>query len=153
MTFDAGGLGLLVKDEDPAGGFTSLSRDHDGDSFVITKSSALGRTTTFETQALGDGTSRKIATAPDGTQSLVVTSADQASFSTAADGTQTVFRPFPDPRNSGIPSRLVQRDWYFESPIVCGTAVSLGLSDRSLEFAPRRSRQQPSLLGTAANIF
>lgn len=96
FTFDA--KGRLERDEDPLGGFTALSRDNGGSTYTITKSSAMGRTTTILTEKLPTGETRTTTTAPDGTTSVALKSPSGARTSTSADGTIATAMEVPDPR-------------------------------------------------------
>ena len=55
MQYPAGGTsfftydewGLLIRDEDPSGGYQTFSRSDDDTGYTVTKTTALDRTTTF----------------------------------------------------------------------------------------------------------
>ncbi len=87
MSYDA--LGRLALDADAAGGYQQLSQSGDYTDWSVSRSTALGRTTTYQTQILPDsvGVSRTVTT-PD---LLQQTSADTPEFlkqNSLADGTQ-----------------------------------------------------------------
>ncbi len=95
-TFDD--LGRLQKDEDPLHGFTALARTEDDSSFTVTRSSAMGRMTTYKTEQLASGGKKTTVTSPDGTTSISTEGADGTLTQTASDGTVATSQRDPDPR-------------------------------------------------------
>ena len=66
MTYDA--LGRLIKDADPAGGFTALNRQEKTGGYTVTSSKASGATTVYDTETLSTGEKNQVNTLPDGTR-------------------------------------------------------------------------------------
>ena len=64
FTYDS--LGRLVKDEDPAGGFTTLARTDQPNGYSVLTTSSLGRTQTYLVETLGNGSNRRTLTDPAG---------------------------------------------------------------------------------------
>jgi RHS repeat-associated protein len=89
MTYDADGR--LELDADPAGGSHLLSRTGDSRSWVVSRTTTLGRTTSYSTEFLreGAGVSRSV-TSPAGLQSTSVATPDLVAARSHADGTVTV---------------------------------------------------------------
>ena len=60
-------LGRLIRDENPAGGVTTLARtDMTEDHYTVTLTTALGRVTTYEVEELSTGDTRRVRVAPSG---------------------------------------------------------------------------------------
>jgi RHS repeat-associated protein len=93
-TFDA--LGRLLKDEDPLHGFSALARTEGTTGPTVTRSSQMGRTTAYLTEALEAGGTRTTVTAPDGTVSTTLVGADGTRTETSADGTLATSLREPD---------------------------------------------------------
>ena len=97
-------LGRLVRDEDPAGGFTTLARVEDKtpvegkDGYTVTLSTALGRTTTYRVEHFSNDAIRRVNTYPDGLQDESVNNPDGTEFSHSPDGTTQHITLGPDPR-------------------------------------------------------
>jgi RHS repeat-associated protein len=91
-------LGRLEKDEDPLHGFTSLARTDNASGSTVTKSTAMGRTTTYRTESLRAGGTKTTITAPDGTVSASVIGIDGTRTETSADGTVATSLREPDAR-------------------------------------------------------
>ena len=68
MRYDADGR--LQRDENAVGGWKELARTRDGEATTVTIATAMGRTTGYLTEKLGDGTVRLTMTQPDGTVSV-----------------------------------------------------------------------------------
>jgi RHS repeat-associated protein len=95
MSYDA--MGLLVKDENAAGGFWALSGTRATETSTVSVTSALGRTTTYLTENLTTGDQRRTTTLPDRTSAVQLTKTDGTSQSTAPDSTVTTVVEGPDP--------------------------------------------------------
>jgi RHS repeat-associated protein len=94
-------LGRLIRDDDPAGGFNTLTRtyDADGTNYVVHVGTALGRTTSYEINSSTAGITDAITTMPTGAQSihrLVAASGVRTIWS--PDNTVTEVAQGPDPR-------------------------------------------------------
>jgi RHS repeat-associated protein len=97
FTYDA--AGRLLLDEDAADGSQSLARTGLPAAFTVTRSTALGRGTTYQVESLPDRTQRRTVTAPDGTQGTSVENLDAATRQTTSpDGTQMTIVAGGDPR-------------------------------------------------------
>jgi RHS repeat-associated protein len=97
FTFDADGR--LLQDADPVGGVQNLARTTDGNEFTVTRTTALGRTTTYTTQNLAGNQQVRLTTEPDGTQSQTQEAVDAGTFhAVAGNGTITSTLIGPDPR-------------------------------------------------------
>ena len=110
FTFDA--LGRLTRDEDPAGGVTTLDRTGTGKTYTVTLGTALNRTSTFHVEPLATGGTRQVDTEADGTQTDIRRGSDGVQATTTADGTLTTLIPGPDPRfgmQAAFPSALTVR--------------------------------------------
>ncbi len=103
FTYDS--QGRLQRDEDPAGGFKTLTRAGTETNYTVTKTTALGRVTHYQVERLAGGGLRRLITAPDGTQSSIVLDAGQTRIHTRADGTVTTTAQGPDPRY-GLPAAV-----------------------------------------------
>ncbi len=100
-------LGRLEKDEDPLHGFTSLARTDNASGSTVTKSTAMGRTTTYRTEHLSGGDERVTTTYPDGTVLVVLKKSDGSSTTTRPDGTVLTVASKPEPR-VGMQTPLVE---------------------------------------------
>ena len=96
FTYDS--LGRLTKDEDPAGGSTTLARTEQSNGYTVTTTSALGRTHVYQVEQLPTGTVRRTVTAPSGTQTITVINIDGSEQTTYADGGVATIKYGPDPR-------------------------------------------------------
>lgn len=97
FTFDASGR--LLKDEDAGNGTQTLAKNGPPGAFTVTRTTALGRATTYEVEQPTPRTRRRTITASDGTQGVVTDDVDAGRRqSTAADGTETTLVAGPDPR-------------------------------------------------------
>src|SRR5258705_12654019 len=96
MTWDA--VGRLIKDEDPAGGSTSLVRTEQSNGYTVTATTALGRTDTYQVEQLAGGTIRRTVTAPSGAKTVAMIGIDGSEQTTYADGGVVTIQYGPDPR-------------------------------------------------------
>jgi RHS repeat-associated protein len=96
LTYDA--MGRLTKDEDPAGGSTTLARTEQADGFTVTATTALGRVRSYQVQKLPDNAIKRTVTAPGGAQTVTVANSDGTELTTFADGTTMTTTYAPDPR-------------------------------------------------------
>ncbi len=145
-------IGRLVRDENAAGGFTSLSRNETRAEVSVEVASALGRARTHTVERPIWGGGRYVNTWPDGTsteQSIGVDGARQVLY---PDGTILRTRTSPDPRfgmrgqftsavEEQLPSGLtrvvsVGRSATFADPANPGDPFSLETLDEWLVTAP-----------------
>ena len=66
FSFDSDGR--LLIDADAAGGSQALARSALADQFIVTRTTALGRTTTYKVEAIAENEQQRTLTEPDGTQ-------------------------------------------------------------------------------------
>jgi RHS repeat-associated protein len=95
-TYDA--EGRLLRDVDPAGGFTALARTGDPANYEVRKTTALNRVTRHQVEQLPAGGERRTVIAPHGTQNTVINGRDGLHTRTSADGTVTTTIQGADPR-------------------------------------------------------
>ena len=127
MTSDAGGLlstytdrrgkisgfqydadGRLLRDADPVGGSQNLSRATAGNQFTVTRTTALGRVTTYATEHLPANRQLRTITAPDGTQTRTDEVIDAGTtHASTTDGMISDSSLGPDPR-FGMESAIVK---------------------------------------------
>src|SRR5262249_7902725 len=98
MQYDS--LGRLVSEQRPAGGSWTLSRTQDGANFIVTVTSALGRTSTYALEELSIGGQRRRNTRPDATLLDTLIGKNGVTTTTAPDGTVSKLTQGPDPRFS-----------------------------------------------------
>jgi len=104
MTYD--GDGLLVKDADAAGGSQTLTRLAIGaggpisSGRSVTRTTALGRSTTYGIEQFTTGNRRRPIAFADGTNGVTAIGTDGSYQTTHADGTATNLLQGPDPRFS-----------------------------------------------------
>jgi RHS repeat-associated protein len=97
FTYDADGL--LVKDADPLGGAQTLARATNGNQFVVTRTTTLGRVTTYSTANLPGNVQQRTITEPDGSQTQSVETFDAGTVhATSSDGMSVDTVLGPDPR-------------------------------------------------------
>ena len=92
-------LGRLIRDENPAGGVTTLARtDITKDHYTVSLTTALGLVTTYEVEELSTGDTRRVRIDPSGTRTESFFRTDGTRRDTYPDG--TVANPIegPDPR-------------------------------------------------------
>ena len=98
QTFEYDSKGRLEHDEDPEGGSQTLARTDVQGSFTVSRTTAMGRETTYERTRLPSGDEVRTVTQPDGTSSVEVFTSLEAVEATFADGTERIIEPSPDPR-------------------------------------------------------
>jgi RHS repeat-associated protein len=91
-------LGRLIRDQDPAGGVQVLSRSDAPNGSTVTKSSALGVTTSYKVEQTATGDERRVNTFPNGSSSTRLLSPDGTSTLELPDNTRIVARFQPDRR-------------------------------------------------------
>jgi len=151
-TFEYDPDGRLTKDLDPAGGFTELSRVEltpNGDvlgGFEVTRTTALGRTSTHRTESLATGGTRTTVSDPAGVRSITVTSPEQTT-QTAPDGTVAVLQEGPDPRFGVQEPQVTQ-----VTVTTPGGLVSTTTTDRVVELVdPQGDPEDPANLAKITN--
>jgi RHS repeat-associated protein len=96
MTYDA--QGRLTRDDNPAGGFITLARTDSATSFLVSLTSALNRTATYQVERLATGEERRITTFPGGLQTQATLGTNDRRTVLDPDGMLTTLVPGPDPR-------------------------------------------------------
>ena len=97
-TYDA--IGRLVKDADPVGGFTALSRTETGNDYEVAKTTAEGIESTYKVEHLSTGEERRINSLCCGSSTVTITGTDGTTKTTYPDGTTVNTLEGPDPRFS-----------------------------------------------------
>ncbi len=90
--------GQLRRDDDPAGGFSTLALRQGTTTDTVDLATALGRKTRYRTERLANGDTRQIVTDPAGLVSTTTVGADGGSSIDAADGTTSSVSVSGDPR-------------------------------------------------------
>lgn len=96
FTYD--GLGRLTKDENPAGGSTTLARTEQANGYTVTTTTALGRSNVFQVEQLASQGVRRTVTSESGLLTTTVVNADDSEQTTFADGSTRTVKYAPDPR-------------------------------------------------------
>jgi RHS repeat-associated protein len=96
FTYDA--FGRLIKDENPAGGSTTLSRTEQTNGYTVTTTSALGRSHVYQVEQLPTGALRRSVTDWSGAKTVTLINTDGSEQTTYADGTVVTAQHGPDPR-------------------------------------------------------
>jgi YD repeat-containing protein len=92
-------LGRLIRDENPAGGVTTLARtDITDDHYTVTLTTALGLVTTYEVEELSTGDTRRVRIDPSGARTESFIRTDGSRRVTYPDGTVANLIEGPDPR-------------------------------------------------------
>jgi len=95
-TYDVSGR--LVHTLDAAGGSQTLARMEFNDGYEVTKTTGMGRTTTYRVEQLPTGDKRWLNTAPNGLSVESLFKTDGSQISTSPDGTVVSIVQGPDPR-------------------------------------------------------
>ncbi len=91
--------GRLIQNTDPVGGGQELALAFTPAGFAVSRTTALGRTTTYEVASLADRVQQRVVTSPDGTQSISQEQLDAGTQTLAfGDGTIQSKTIGPDPR-------------------------------------------------------
>ena len=96
ITYDA--LGRLLRDTNAAGGFQNLTRADTDTTYTVTRSTALGRTTTYKVENLSTGNEQQVVTFPVGTQNQLLSETNGIRTLTLRHGTVVNSQEGPDPR-------------------------------------------------------
>ncbi|MFZ5898609.1 MAG: hypothetical protein ACOYU7_05475 [Bacillota bacterium] len=99
-------LGRLVRDKNPAGGYTVLERDELENGFEVSATTALGRVSTYRVEYLPTGETRYVNTNPSRAQIVSIMKPDGITNVTYPDGTTVSLVEGPDPR------------WGMQAPLV-----------------------------------
>jgi RHS repeat-associated protein len=97
-SYDYDSFGRLTDARDAAGGHKTLARRDAAGGHIVTFKSDLGRTTTYETERLSTGGTRRVSIGPDGGKTQVDVGTDGRTTTALADGTSVVLLEGPDPR-------------------------------------------------------
>jgi RHS repeat-associated protein len=96
--FEHDPAGRLTRDEDPALGVQTLSRVASAAGYTVTRTTALGRASTFSVQRRDTGGVRVVTTDPSGAATTVDSLPDGRQTAAYADGEQVDLETGPDPR-------------------------------------------------------
>jgi RHS repeat-associated protein len=96
VTYDP--QGRLLQDTDAAGGFHHLARTDDDTTSTVTRTTALGRTTTYQVTKLPTGDKQQVVTFPDGAKNQLVSQTNATRTLTVRNGTVSTSQQGPDPR-------------------------------------------------------
>jgi YD repeat-containing protein len=97
-TFSYDSLGRLTLDAAPAGASQTLARETTANEFTVTRTTALGRATTYQTENLAGNVQRRTVTEPDGSERQSTEQIDAATTHvTSSDGTTLRHRAQPRP--------------------------------------------------------
>lgn len=108
--FDYDTDGRLLKDSDPAGGFTQLSRSGDDNQFSVLLGTASGRTTTHSFDRLLDGSEQRMSLFPTALRTTTNIANSGTRTVMHPDGTRIVTTLQPDPRfgiHSPLPTAVI----------------------------------------------
>src|SRR5262249_28615633 len=130
FSYDA--LGRLTRDQDPAGGSSTLARTDAPDGYTVTLTTAEGQVSTFQIQNLPDGRQRRINTPPAGHAVVTVYGTDGTETTTDPDGTVTTLTYGPDPR------------FGMQAPVVSATRTTPGGVKTTLTATRTASLSDPS---------
>jgi RHS repeat-associated protein len=95
-SYDASGR--LIRNDNPAGGYQTLTKTDFAGGFEVTRTTALGRSTTYRGEKFSTGEFQRTIIFPDGTQATALQQGDGSQTATRADGTVTSLDFGPDPR-------------------------------------------------------
>jgi RHS repeat-associated protein len=112
MQYDA--LGRLKLETDAAGGFQSLSRAGATQSYTVSLTTALNRTTAYQVQDLTTANQQRVTTFPDGIKTQLTIGTDGSRNTTGADGTVVDLIQGPDPR------------FFMQAPLAKSLGISTG---------------------------
>lgn len=112
FTYD--NLGRLQKDTNAAGGSQSLARTELGDSYTVTRTTALNRSTAYSVEDLSTGDRRRKVVTPDGLETQTLLGTNDSAKVTEPDGSITDSLDGPDPR------------FGMQSPITSSSKVTTG---------------------------
>ncbi len=101
-------LGRLIYDEDPAGGYKTLSKTDLENGWETTLTSAEGMTQTYRVERLPDGRTQMTNIFENGLSNVAVNNTDGTSSVTFPDGTVTTKKLGPDPR-FGMEAPLIDK--------------------------------------------
>ncbi len=101
--------GLLIKDENPAGGSTSLVRTKLSDGNNVTTSTALGRTHSYQVEKLLNGAILRTVTDSSGAATVTQSNSDGSEQTTFADGNSITAAYGPDPRFGMLAPHITSR--------------------------------------------
>ncbi|MGK5095116.1 RHS repeat-associated core domain-containing protein [Deltaproteobacteria bacterium TL4] len=136
FTYDE--FGRLIKDENAAGGFWSMTRTGNSDNYTITMTTAMERLTSYTVKNLPTGEQLRLNHEPGGIQAEILIGVDGSLKTRSPNGTVATSVPGPDPR------------WNMQSPIPKETTVATpgGLKatttmERSVSLADPKDKTSP----------
>ncbi|MFC1850386.1 RHS repeat domain-containing protein [candidate division CSSED10-310 bacterium] len=96
LTFNA--LGHLIRDDDPAGGYVTLTRTGNNNHFTVTVETALGRLSSYEVEEISDDVTHYVNTSACGCAIDSTVDTDDNRNITYPDGTTVSIQTANDPR-------------------------------------------------------
>ncbi|MEO6060417.1 MAG: RHS repeat-associated core domain-containing protein, partial [Thermoflexales bacterium] len=110
FTYDS--LGRLTRDDDPAGGFKTLSRADESLAYTVTYGTALNNTTAYQVANQNNGDQRRLNTLANGTLFESTRRADGAETSRSPEGVVNAAVLGPDP------------SWGMQAPLAIAAAIT-----------------------------
>lgn len=125
-------MGRLIKDEDPAGGFTQLSRTQLANGYKVNVKTAEGRESGYKVENIPSVGTRMVNTDPAGGETIIEINNNGARKVAYPDGTLAIIEEGPDPR-PGIDMRApITREFTITTPKGLTSKIT---RERSVEFA------------------
>ncbi len=140
-SFQYDSLGRLTRDSDPAGGSITLARSDASSGYSVTKTTALGRTTTYAvafSSTAGSTSHQMTNTWPDGLTATTTETEQQGQLSNSTslpNGTTSTTSYGPDPR------------WGIQVPVAISDTLTVGNLTANL------SNSRTATLGAQGNPF
>src|SRR6266516_4053647 len=122
FTYDA--LGLLTRDQDPAGGFTTLLNRSDATGLEVVRTTALGQVTRNRVETRVGGGTRRSAVDARGLTTTTIFDGAGVTTLTQTEGTVKTLQPAPDPRFGMQAALAGRRSVSTPGGLVSSTVVS-----------------------------
>jgi len=138
--FDYDPQGRLIRDDDPAGGFTTFSRSGGPRDYTVLRTTALGRSSSYRVEHRRDGSRRRTVTRADGL--VEVEEHDQSGARTiqSPDGSRSTIRRAPDPR-FGVQAAYATSGSFFTAERSTAVAFSRNVTTRPDGFVATQTEQ------------
>ena len=96
--YDPLGLGRLILDTNAAGGYQELTRTELTNGYEVSRTTAMGRVTTYRVENLSDLSQRRLNTFPEGVNTEIIRTTDGSQQINLPDGTKVSTESGLDPR-------------------------------------------------------